>query len=210
MNAKRVGRVLIVDDDPLVLENLRRALRREPYEILAAGSGAQGLEILARSSIDVVVSDERMPGMTGAEFLGIVCRKYPETVRIVLTGQASLEAAIRAINEGEIFRFLLKPCDPVDLAQTIQTAIELKTLRLESTRLLAAARHRGMILIELERRNPGITKVTRAPDGVIDLTPDSALDPETLIAEIRRELASPAPRANADAGSGTGSNEAAA
>ena len=196
-----LGRVLFVDDEPALLEGLRRSLRREPYDLITADSAAAALEILGRTSVDVVVSDESMPGMAGSEFLTVVCRRYPETIRIMLTGNASLDVAVRAINQGEIYRFLMKPCSPRDLAYTIKTALELKILRLESTRLLAAARHRGSILSELERRNPGITHVDRAADGAIDLTADSALDPETLINEIRKELGSGAAPGEPDAGS---------
>jgi two-component system probable response regulator PhcQ len=104
-------RVLFVDDEPHVTESLKRALRKEPYEVLSANSADEALEVLARQPVDVVISDEKMPGMQGSEFLAVVCKQYPETIRIIMTGHGSIEAAIRAINEGEIYRFLTKPCN---------------------------------------------------------------------------------------------------
>ena len=162
------ARILCVDDEPAVLEGLRLALRPYPFEILTAASAIRGLEILAATPVDVVVSDEQMPGMSGSEFLEIVCRKYPETVRITLTGQASLDAAIRAINEGEIYRFVLKPCNPVDLAHNIQSALQLKRLRDESVQLLAALRQRTADLsaanAELQQANERAERANRAKD----------------------------------------------
>src|SRR5436190_341918 len=88
--------VLFVDDEPAILEGIGVVLRKEPYEIVTAAGPIKALEILASRRVDVVVSDERMPNMSGAEFLARVREAYPDTVRIVLTGQASLEAAIRS------------------------------------------------------------------------------------------------------------------
>jgi len=82
-------KVLFVDDELHVTEGLKRALRKEPYEIMSANSADKALEILARQPVDIVVSDEKMPGMSGSEFLTVVCRKYPDTIRIILTGHAS-------------------------------------------------------------------------------------------------------------------------
>jgi DNA-binding NtrC family response regulator len=138
------------------------------------------------AGIDVVVSDERMPGMTGSEFLSIVCQKHPGTMRIILTGQATLDAAVQAINEGEIFRFLLKPCHAQDLAQTILSALEVQVLRREASRLLATARERGALIKDLERRDPGITTVVRKTDGTI--VASDPLPIEVLITEIRTEI----------------------
>jgi len=116
--------ILLVDDEPNVTHALIKTLRVEAYETLSATSAEEALQILAREPIDVVVADEQMPGMSGSQLLAAVCRDYPDTVRIILTGQASLEAAVRAINEGEIFRFLEKPCDGQELADTIHQALQ--------------------------------------------------------------------------------------
>jgi len=122
------AKVLLVDDEPNLLSALRRSLRREPYEILSAASGEEALSILASTEVDVVVSDQNMPGMSGTELLTRIHETYPETVRFMLTGKATLEVAVEAINNGAISRFFTKPCNDVDLAITIRQALEHKRL----------------------------------------------------------------------------------
>lgn len=116
--------ILFVDDESEVTRGIRLALRKEPYKVLVANSAKDGLALLQQKKIDVVISDERMPEMGGAEFLTIVRKLYPETIRLILSGQSSLESAIGAINDAGIYRFLRKPCDPHDLALCLSEAIE--------------------------------------------------------------------------------------
>lgn len=188
MRSKR-RRILLVDDEPSVLEALEDSLRREPWMVQSATSAGQALEILAVTSADVVVSDERMPGMTGSEFLARVCREYPDVMRIMLTGQASLEAAVRAINEGQVFRILLKPCRPDDLRNVLRSAVHVKALHEETQRLLAEARRRRQLLGELEQRHPGITRLERDGEGLLHMDDaDAANDPEALLRQIEHEL----------------------
>jgi len=177
-------KVLFVDDEPHVTESLKRTLRKEPYEVLSANSAKDALQILARSPVDVVISDEKMPGMQGSEFLAVVCKQYPETIRIILTGHGSMEAAIRAINEGEIYRFLTKPCNEVDLAVTIRQALQLKDLTGVSRRLLEKNKRQSSILQELEKEHPGITKVKRTSTDAIILDDEMDNDMEKLIPKI--------------------------
>jgi EAL domain-containing protein (putative c-di-GMP-specific phosphodiesterase class I)/FixJ family two-component response regulator len=101
--------LLIVDDDASVVAALRRLLRHEEYTILSASSGVEGLELLALHDVQVILSDHRMPGMTGAEFFAEVKIMYPDTMRVMLTGYTELKSVIDAINRGEIFRFITKP-----------------------------------------------------------------------------------------------------
>jgi len=178
--------VLFVDDETQLLDALKSALHKEPFEILTADSGFKGLEVLSRRRVDVVVSDEQMPGMSGSKFLGLVRQRYPHTIRIILTGQACLEAAIRAINEGEVYRFLTKPCNSVDLAITIRQALQMKDLALQSALLLSKARKQQKILDDLERENPGITEVKTDEVGAF-LLEEKEIDMERLLAEIRTE-----------------------
>ena len=159
--------VLVVDDEPAIREMLTDALAREPYEVLCAGSAEEALTVLAAEPVDVVISDEVMPGMSGSEFLAIVRQQYPDTVRVVLTGYASLEAAVRAINEGEIYRFFTKPCNMVDLVATIRQALQHKELMAENQRLHNIVRQQSFSLEALERRHPGITKVKRDAGGAV-------------------------------------------
>ena len=114
--------LLLVDDEPSILSALKRLLRREGYHILCAESAAQGLELLATHLVQVIISDQRMPGMTGTEFLGKVKDLYPDTVRLVLSGYSELNTLTEAINKGAIYRYLSKPWDDEKLKQEVTQA----------------------------------------------------------------------------------------
>jgi len=115
--------ILFVDDEPAVLEGYQRLLRQE-FEIETAASGEQALEKLTnKGPFAVVVSDMRMPGMDGAQLLAKIMVKFPQVMRIMLTGNSDLPAAMRAVNEGNVYRFLTKPCEKEDLVRTINTAL---------------------------------------------------------------------------------------
>ncbi len=129
-----VQRILFVDDDARVTDAIRRALhKRVPWEILTVNSPVEALELLRRQSVDVVVSDERMPGMTGSEFLSQVAREHPDAMRIILTGEARLDAAIRAINEAGIYRFLTKPCHTDEIITCLGDALRARAAHVAAT-----------------------------------------------------------------------------
>jgi response regulator RpfG family c-di-GMP phosphodiesterase len=124
MSEKRRPRLLCVDDEPAVLEGLSLHLRRR-FDVSTAPSGAAALALLERDgATDVIISDMRMPGMDGAAFLAAARQLYPDSVRILLTGQADLASAISAVNDGQIFRFLTKPCPPADMLAAVTAAVE--------------------------------------------------------------------------------------
>ena len=126
---KRKLRVLCVDDEPDLLDGLKLQMRRIA-RVEVATSGAAGLECLeAGPPYDVVISDMRMPKMNGAEFLAKARAGWPETERILLTGQADLESAVSAVNEGGVFRFLTKPCPKERLVEAVEAAAETARLR---------------------------------------------------------------------------------
>jgi len=129
--------LLLVDDEPSILSSLRRLLRPDGYTIHLAESGAAGLELLAREPIDLVMSDMRMPGMSGAEFLDHVRQQWPDAMRLLLTGYADVGSTIDAINRGEIYRYIAKPWDDQDLRLVVREALQTQTLRQENARLLA-------------------------------------------------------------------------
>jgi EAL domain-containing protein (putative c-di-GMP-specific phosphodiesterase class I)/DNA-binding NarL/FixJ family response regulator len=116
-------KVLFVDDEPQVVEGIRRALRDHSYRINTATSPEVALHMCRREQFDVIVADELMPGMCGSELLTIVSREFPTTGRILLTGHATVEAAARAINEAGVIRLLLKPCPPSALRAAIELAL---------------------------------------------------------------------------------------
>jgi len=135
--------VLLVDDDPRVTSALLRALRREPHHFLAANAASEALLLMDRHKVDVLVSDEMMPEICGSQLIAIVRRRFPACIRIILSGRGSLEAAIRMINEGNVYRFLQKPCSPAELAATIRQALQQKKLQDLSRSLLK--RHRKCV-----------------------------------------------------------------
>ncbi|MGA2156433.1 MAG: HD domain-containing phosphohydrolase [Bryobacteraceae bacterium] len=115
--------ILLVDDDIHVVTALQRRLHKN-YQVEIASCAADAMEAIAGTSYAVVVSDLKMPGMNGIEFLGKVKETSPETVRILLTGQADLGVAIAAVNEGSVFRFLTKPCPDELLTKTLDAALD--------------------------------------------------------------------------------------
>ncbi|MFA6921588.1 MAG: HD domain-containing phosphohydrolase [Gallionella sp.] len=127
--------VLFVDDEASILSSLKRLFRPFGYRILTAENGAQGLEVLAQERVDLVVSDMRMPGMSGAQFLEKVRERWPETVRILLTGYAEMSATIEAINKGQIYRYVSKPWEDNDITLTVKHALQQKKLEREKQRL---------------------------------------------------------------------------
>lgn len=117
-------RVLFVDDEEHVTRDIRRSLHGQPYEVLTANSPAEALRLLQKKHVDVIVSDDRMPEQSGAELLTRVRHEHPGTVRLMLTGEASVETAAAAVNEAGVYRFLIKPCSPEELARCVQHALE--------------------------------------------------------------------------------------
>ena len=114
--------ILLVDDEASILSSLRRVLRGENYRILTANSGAEALKLLALHPVGVVLSDQRMPGMSGSELLAQVRAMYPKTVRMVLSGYTGLDSLTEAINRGEISRFLTKPWQNEDIIEAVRDA----------------------------------------------------------------------------------------
>ncbi len=116
--------VLFVDDEDNILRSLNRLLRKEGYRLLTANSGADGLEILHENDVHLVVTDQRMPGMSGTEFLAKVKEDYPETIRIVLSGYTEVDSITESINKGHIYKFMLKPWNDQNLKLEIKQALE--------------------------------------------------------------------------------------
>jgi response regulator RpfG family c-di-GMP phosphodiesterase len=140
-----VARVLCVDDEPHVLEGLRDSLRRS-FDVRVAESGGEGLALLEQDpeGYAVVISDMRMPGMSGAQFLAQARRMAPNAVRLLLTGHADLDAAVAAVNDGQLFRFLTKPCPREELLRACAAALGQHRL-LVAERVLLEQTLRGSI-----------------------------------------------------------------
>ena len=129
-------RILCVDDEPNVLKSLRRVFMDENYELLTVSSGMEGLELLQREGpVHLVISDYRMPEMNGVEFLKQVCERWPDTIRLVLSGYADTAAVVDAINQGQIYKFIPKPWNDDDLKDAIRSAVKFWRLNQENARL---------------------------------------------------------------------------
>lgn len=169
-NTEARPRILLVDDEPHVTRGLRISFRRQPWDVDTAESGEEALERMAEAPYDVVVSDERMPGMQGSSLLSHVRERWPETIRIILSGQASVEAAARAINSAEIHRLLLKPCPPPEVASVITEALTRRAERLafEAWRQTSLVQDAGPLRASfdraLDRLWVGFQPIVRARD----------------------------------------------
>ncbi|MCX8087579.1 MAG: response regulator [Rhodocyclaceae bacterium] len=137
------ARLLCVDDEPSILSALKRVFRPYGYTVFTATSGKEGLAILEREPIDVVISDMRMPEMDGAQFLEQVFERWPETKRILLTGYADAAATIAAINLGKIWRYVAKPWHDDELVLAVQQAIAHRQLMQENARLAELTRQQN-------------------------------------------------------------------
>lgn len=166
--------VIFVDDNPNVLKALARSFRNEAFDVLTFDSGLKVLDHLSRQQVDVIVTDENMPSMNGTELLQTVKEKYPSTFRIMLTGKASLETAMQAVNLGEVYRFFSKPYDEIDLSHAIKLAIKKRRELIANSNGAAPQDLRNDELDSLEREYPGISQVQRDSSGsiVIDTAPD--------------------------------------
>jgi len=165
-------RILIVDDEENVCHALRRSLRKEGYELFFGHEPAEGLELLKKQPVDMVISDHLMPNMTGLEFLKLVRDRYPDVMRLILTGHADMQTAIDAINQGAIYRFLTKPWDDTDLKVTLFLAFEQQDLERENRKLLSTVRRQFDLIKNLERDYPGIGHIVRDSEGYVVLDDD--------------------------------------
>ncbi len=187
-------RILLVDDEPSITATLAISMRKEPWEVVTATGGEAGLKLLEQGAAAVVISDERMPGMAGADFLTQVAKRWPMTIRMMLTGQATLQDAMKAVNDGGIWRFFLKPTDPTDLKQSIRHALDHHALLTESRRLLEAAKRQAANGGSRSREDDddargddsaGLGHVDRDADGSIVIEPVEALDMQKLLEEMK-------------------------
>ncbi len=161
--------LLFVDDEPNIVAALRRLFRTGSYRILTASNGAEGLSVMAQEGVDLVISDMRMPGMSGAEFLAEVAERWPATIRMLLTGYADLDSTIDAINRGHIYRYVSKPWEDTDLRLSVQNALAQQALRRERERLLEQIERQNQ---ELRDLNATLEARVRARTEEIQQTAD--------------------------------------
>jgi response regulator RpfG family c-di-GMP phosphodiesterase len=180
-------RIMLVDDEINILSALKRALLTIPIddldgdrpEIETFTSARQAIGRISGKPVDLVISDYRMPEMSGVEFLAEVVRIQPDVARLILSGQADMEAVIDAINRVQIHRFIGKPWHDFELKSAVIQALAARSLVLENRRLADLVRkqyskisRREAELSRLEAESPGITHLRRAPDGRILIDDD--------------------------------------
>lgn len=146
MTSTKRSRLLIVDDEDAILETMTYTFEDE-YEVITAADPRRALELLDEyAPVAAVITDQRMPGMTGVEFLARVYEKHPTTTRIILTGFADMEAILRAINDGHVYAYISKPWEPDQLKQVVRRAVDHHALQVENARLLSGLRQSNALL----------------------------------------------------------------
>ena len=163
--------ILLVDDEPSVLNALRRLFRMQGYVVAQADSGAEGLKRLAEQPVDLVISDMRMPEMDGVAFLEAVRQRHPQTMRLLLTGYADMDATVAAVNRGEIHRYIAKPWDDHDLLLLVADVLKRSELERQNAALLVQTRQQNEELQNLnqtlERRVTARTAELEQVNGML-------------------------------------------
>lgn len=145
--------VLYVDDEINNLNSFKAAFRRD-FDIYTAQSAKEGRKILDINEIGVIITDQRMPGMTGIEFLESILPVYPDTIRILLTGFSDMNAVMDAINRGQVYKYLVKPWQNDELKLYIQNALEIYHLRRENKELALKLQQANVQLAMLKKPDP--------------------------------------------------------
>ena len=143
--------VLFVDDEVNILKAIQRLLRNEPMRVLTATDPAEALEIMRKTPPQVVVTDQRMPTMSGVEFLSAVREQHSDTIRMMLTGYTEMAIAVDAINQGEIYRLITKPWNDDELRATLRQAFDHYDLKSEIKRLNTVSREQNFKLQDMNR-----------------------------------------------------------
>ena len=161
--------VLCVDDELHVLKSLQRLLRREDYKLITAKGGENGLKVLESEPVHLVMSDQRMPGMSGVEFLKKVKESYPGTVRVVLSGYADVAVMVESINDGEIYRFLPKPWNDEELKTAIRQCLEHYDILQQNSVLSDKIQKQNE---ELRKLNEGLEEMVQARTRSLQVSQD--------------------------------------
>ncbi|HEV3236855.1 MAG TPA: hybrid sensor histidine kinase/response regulator [Gemmataceae bacterium] len=172
--------ILVVDDEPDVVQSLQDLLRLD-YKVMGATRAVEGLRIMESVEVHVVMSDQRMPEITGVEFLRRVRDKHPDTIRLLITGYADIKAVIDAINQGSVYRYITKPWDPDELQTIIRQAAEQRDLLEERKRLLAELTNKNN---ELGEANIELKQANQLKEAFIRVASHELRTPLTIIAGL--------------------------
>ena len=176
--------VLLVDDEPHIISALRRVLQELPVVIFSASSGAEALQLLEKQNVHIIISDERMPHMAGSDFLAVAKERYPATIRMMLTGHASIEAAMRAVNAGAIYRFFMKPWNDLEVVLAVKSACDLYDLEEENRILIRMIRIHQYHLRNLEQQFPELPRHETDSEGNLVLSGLSGEEVDRMIGGI--------------------------
>ena len=181
--------LLLIDDDQDMLNFLIQKLENEDYNIISTTSPSEALDYISTKNIDVIITDEQMPEMTGTELMTRAKVIAPNTIRIVLTENATLESAVEAINSGGVYRYLMKPVNIIDLALTLRQAIQQRTLVNETRKLISVSQKQSNYIRDLETDYPGISGFQTNKEGAVLIEEPTETDSiETLIKKITGEV----------------------
>jgi signal transduction histidine kinase len=188
MAKQRRHTVLVVDDEPDVVKSVQDLLRFD-YKVLGTTRASEGIRLMQQEEVHVVMSDQRMPEMTGVQFLNRVRGEHPEAIRLLFTGYADIKAVIDAINQGNVYRYITKPWDPDELQTVIKEAVERFDLIVERDALLEELRGKNA---ELARANEDLRKSDALKAGFIHVASHELRTPLTILLGMTR-LASKLP-----------------
>jgi signal transduction histidine kinase len=169
--------LLIVDDEPDLVQSVKDLLRRE-YHVLGATRASEGLEILEREPVDIVMTDQRMPEMTGVEFLRRLRETYPDTTRLLFTAYSDINAVTEAINQGNVFRYIAKPWHPDELRATLRQAAEHHDLVRDRKRLLVELQDKNR---QLESANQELRRANELKRAFIKVASHELKTPLTIV-----------------------------
>ncbi len=194
----QVCNLLIIDDEPDILKALRRQFRQD-YAIYIATSAAEGYEIMTQTPIQVIISDQRMPGMSGVEFFDRTKIEFPDAIRLLLTGHADIQSVIAAINDGNVFRYIAKPWDPDEIATIVREAFTKYRMIVENRQLLGQLQEANQFLetrvkertAELKTANADLQRLNHEKDIFMGMVAHDLRGPIGSIqmcAELLRDL----------------------
>src|SRR6266566_2644256 len=169
--------LLVVDDEPDMVQSVQDLLRLD-YRVLGATRAQDALKILREQEVQIVMTDQRMPGMSGVEFLYHVRGEHPEAIRLLFTGYADIKAVIDAINQGSVYRYITKPWNPDELQTIIRQAAEQYDLLVERKQLLAELQVKNQ---DLEKANIGLRQANELKEAFISVASHELRTPLTIL-----------------------------
>jgi signal transduction histidine kinase len=182
------GQLLVIDDEEEILRALVRQFRRQ-YDVYTASSAEEGLQIMTTTPVQVIISDQRMPGINGVEFFNRLKNDFPDAIRLLLTGYADIQAVIAAINDGNIFRYIPKPWDPIELDTIVAEAFDRYNLIVQNRLLFIQLQEANTLLekrveertAELEDANARLQTTNAQKDMVLGMAAHDLRTPITII-----------------------------